>query len=160
MPAHRVPLEERFRRYVERTATCWNWTANRPGGRYGHLKFLGKTLKAHRVAYELFVGPIPEGMWVLHHCDNPACVRPDHLYAGTPSRNTRDKIERKRGGLGEMHGKTKLTVADVVHIRKVMGAPGSKMGRRKALVSKYGLSPTSISRISSGEQWKHMVAVA
>jgi hypothetical protein len=156
--AHRVPLEDRFRRYVDRTPTCWNWTANRPGGRYGHLKYLGKTLLVHRVAYELFVGPIADGLWVLHHCDNPACVRPDHLYLGTPQRNVLDKIERKRGGLGELHGRTQLTVSDVTHIREIMSAPGSKMGRRKALIERYGISPTSISRIASGKQWRYMVA--
>ena len=149
MPAHSIPLAERFRMYVEKTPTCWVWTANRPDGRYGHLKFKGRTYLAHRVAYELFVGPIPAGSWVLHHCDNPA---------GTASQNVLDKIYKRRGGFGEIHGRAKVTDDDAREIRRVMSAPGPKRGRRKALAAKYGLSVTSVSRIASGAQFVHLGA--
>lgn len=158
MPAHRVPIEERFRRYVKKTDGCWEWTGNRPGGRYGHLKVLGKTLLAHRTAYELWVGPIPDGLWVLHHCDNPGCVRPEHLYLGDCRQNVLDKVNRRRGGVGRLHGRTHLEPEDVIHIRAVMNAPGCKRGRRPMLSQKYGISLNSVSRIGSGHQWRYLDA--
>lgn len=90
---HKLPLSERFWPKVEKTDGCWLWTANtRPNG-YGLFGSVG----AHRVAYELCVGPIPSGMYVCHRCDNPACVRPDHLFVGTQLDNMRDMVTKGRG---------------------------------------------------------------
>jgi len=77
---------------------CWEWTGWTAHG-YGYFRHDdGRDWRAPRASYELFVGPIPEGMNVLHHCDNPPCVRPDHLYAGTSSDNMRDCVVRGRHG--------------------------------------------------------------
>src|SRR2546426_177512 len=73
------PLEERFWSKVNKTENCWNWIANSRGSNgYGGFWYEGKNLFAHRFSYELHYGKIPENMKVLHICDNPKCVRPDH----------------------------------------------------------------------------------
>lgn len=72
---------------------CWEWQGYRLPRGYGHFA----SSSAHRRSWELTNGPIPEGRWVLHHCDNPPCVRPDHLYAGTASDNAQDRERRGRG---------------------------------------------------------------
>lgn len=98
-----TPPAIRFARFFERSGGCWNWL----GGLFketGYGKFNagkgenGKTITAyaHRVSYELHTGPIPEGMQVLHRCDNPRCVRPDHLFLGTQLDNMRDMIAKGR----------------------------------------------------------------
>ena len=94
----RRPLVERFWEKVVKTPTCWLWTAAAQGG-YGvigdpHRK--GRVLRAHRVSWELHDGPIPSGMDVLHRCDTPACVRPDHLFLGTAADNIADMFAKGR----------------------------------------------------------------
>lgn len=79
---------------------CWNWKSSFKSNGYGIIKVNGKTLSAHRMAWEISYGPIPEGMLVLHKCDNSACVNPDHLYLGTYKDNKRDTIERNPAGTG------------------------------------------------------------
>lgn len=79
---------------------CWEWCGSRVGAGYGRLIVEGQAIGAHRLAYEVFVGPIPDGLWVLHHCDNPPCVNPDHLFLGTALDNTRDMLAKGRGILG------------------------------------------------------------
>lgn len=97
---------------------CWEWKGNRytkPGFDYGRL--FGE--KAHRLAYELHTGQSPEGMFVLHSCDNPPCCNPAHLHLGTPGDNMREKRERGRAGKcwGEKHGMAVLTDAECEDIR-------------------------------------------
>jgi hypothetical protein len=93
-----TPLE-RLERYSERSDGCWNWVGagTNPGGwttQYGALRVNGKNISAHRLAYELYVGPIPPGMFVCHHCDNKRCVRPDHLFLGTAKDNAQDYVRK------------------------------------------------------------------
>lgn len=75
---------------------CWVWIASRNKKGYGHLRARGTIAYAHRLAWELKRGPIPEGLWVLHRCDNPWCVRPDHLFLGTHKDNVADCTAKKR----------------------------------------------------------------
>lgn len=109
MPGHlgyRVPVLDRFWDKVEKRGDgCWEWTGMRlkqVGGAsplpYGYLWVEGKMVRAHRLAYELFVAPIPEKLLVLHSCDRPWCVNPAHLRLGTAADNARDCVARKRHG--------------------------------------------------------------
>lgn len=75
---------------------CWNYIGCTNSTGYGHIRKNGKVQKAHRVSFEYFIGPIPDGLFICHKCDNPACVNPDHLYAGTQKDNVRDMFSRGR----------------------------------------------------------------
>jgi len=94
--------EDLFMSHVDKIDEgCWIWTGSRRGvavknGHYGGFWKDGKSLLAHRASYEFFVGPIPEGMFVLHKCDVPLCVNPAHLWLGTQTDNMRDAIRKRR----------------------------------------------------------------
>lgn len=91
-----LPIEERFWPKVEKTETCWNWTASCTGFGHGQISYNGRPRGAHIVSYELVYGAIPSGLCVLHRCDNPRCVRPEHLFLGTRGDNVRDMHRKKR----------------------------------------------------------------
>jgi hypothetical protein len=96
-----TPIEKRFWPKVRKTETCWLWTGTKNERGYGFTTYTdGRNAKAHRVAWELTNGPIPEGLWVLHRCDVPSCVRPDHLFLGDAKENTRDMHAKGRARNG------------------------------------------------------------
>jgi hypothetical protein len=104
MPQKRRPMTERFWEKVNKLPgedACWEWTGHGDRDGYGRLKNedrpRGKSVRAHRYSWIIANGPIPNGMGVLHDCDNPACVRPSHLKLGTAADNQRDKSVRRRG---------------------------------------------------------------
>lgn len=90
-------FEERFEANFEKADGCWEWTGTRVEFGYGQIIRDGRRLRAHRVAYEIAYGPIPDGLVVRHKCDNPPCVRPDHLELGTRADNNQDRENRGRG---------------------------------------------------------------
>jgi hypothetical protein len=107
MAGRPAPLEERFWSKVEKTETCWNWTASRMTSGYGQIGIGGKYGRphgAHRVAYELAVGPIPEGMQVDHMCHNKLCVNPDHLRAVTNKQNNEHLTGAKKNSKSGIRG--------------------------------------------------------
>jgi hypothetical protein len=95
-----VKLLERFWSKVDKECSeffdCWEWTGGKTVDGYGLFKLNGRHVLAHRVSYEIEVGKIPDGMLVLHKCDNPSCVNPDHLYTGTNQDNANDRMKRNR----------------------------------------------------------------
>ena len=92
----KIILPDYFWQRVDQSDDCWMWQGYKNNYGYGLIGTTGKKTQAHRYSYTLAYGPIPDGLWVLHHCDQPACVRPDHLFLGTTQDNTADMIAKKR----------------------------------------------------------------
>lgn len=138
-------LAERFWEKVEKTDGCWLWTGAMLKTGYGSIRVEGKAQRAHRVAYTLEVGKIPEGMPLRHSCDNPRCVNPSHLIPGTKRENTKDAIERGQHVCGERHYQAKISNHAVVAIRAAIsaGVPG------KFLAKQFGVSQSTISEIKN-----------
>ncbi len=136
-----------------RMSDCIEWHGARKPDGYGVTSVNGRTHRAHRVAYENAHGPIPEGMFVCHTCDNRGCVNPGHLWLGTPSDNMRDMAEkgRARGARGEEHHSARLTADDVRAIRARLGSAS-----QKELAVEYGVSKSAISKVATGRLWSHV----
>ena len=134
---------------------CWEWQGYKGTGGYGQVSFNGKRTTAHRVAWELSQGSISDGLVVCHHCDNPACVNPAHLFLGTPADNLGDARQkgRWRAPAGEQQGQAKLTNEQVIAIRRRYGAGDVT---QKQLAPFYGITASSVSRIIRREGWKHL----
>jgi hypothetical protein len=140
-------------------AACWNWTgllqqSHKNPTPYGVLGWKGKHSRAHRVAYALVNGDIPEGMMVLHACDNTLCCNPEHLYLGDHAQNMKDMVTRRRRkgvGVGEENGRSKLTREQAEAIRSIYAAGGVS---QDAIGELYGVSQYAISQIILGKRYK------
>ena len=111
-------LLKRFMDKVLISDGCWEWTASRDHNGYGKLNIGNRRHeKASRIAYRLFCGRIPIGKMALHHCDNPGCVNPSHLYLGTQKENAHDRNVRGRTSVGSKHPGAILSESDVVALR-------------------------------------------
>jgi hypothetical protein len=131
---------------------CWLWHRALDKRGYGKITTRGKTYAAHRVAYELEYGPIPEGLNVCHKCDTPACCNPAHLFVGTHADNVADKMAKGRQPRGERNGVSKLKDADVLEIRRQ-----HKAGKTMYAIAKhFHVTSTMIKRIVSYQSWKHL----
>ena len=149
------PLTERFWEKVDIRGEdeCWPWLASTGYSGYGQI-WEGKSfLRSHRVAWMLTYGPIPEGMCVLHHCDNPLCCNPTHLFLGTNADNTADMIRKGRSAIGEKQGQSKLTAKQVREIRRRWDAGGIK---QRELANEYGVSRGAITGVIYRYNWKHV----
>ena len=130
-----------FMRYVLVVPNgCWNWVGHTNRGGYGQMRVRGKTYSAHRLSFMLNRGPIPDGVCVLHRCDVPACVNPDHLFLGTDLDNKNDMIAKGRNPIGPKHGRARLTPEQVAEIRTKRSA-GSGL---RSLAKEFGVSQTAI----------------
>jgi hypothetical protein len=138
---------------VEANTGCWIWVKGRTGIGYGKIDVHGKAEGAHRFSYEQFVGPIPAGMHVCHHCDNRACVNPEHLFLGTPASNVADMIGKGRKKHGEQTAASKLTDADVIEIRRRYAERGET---QSALAREFGVSQVNVCRIVNRKSWTHL----
>ena len=149
-------LRDRFFSKVAKIETpmadCWLWTASVDSVGYGRIGVNGRVCKAHRVSYEMQNGPIPDGMLVLHRCDNPRCVNPAHLFLGTARDNTQDASRKGRLSRGERHHSSKLTRRSVLAIRAAFeaGSPKREIARR------FGVTPPAIRAVLSGRWWRHV----
>ena len=164
------PLE-RFHKRLDKTpgygrnGDCWVWKAGTTNGGYGLICADGKNVRTHRFSWELHNGPIPEGMQVLHHCDNPPCCNPDHLFLGKDADNIADKISKGRGPdmkavslyrqnpAGERNGMAKLTDKEVKEIREIFahGVPSLS-----ELAEQFNSSVCNIARIVKRRTWRHI----
>jgi len=140
-------LEERLFEKVEKTDTCWLWMGTKVRRGYGWLWVDAARGRgtAHRASWELVNGPVPAGLCVLHRCDVPACVRPDHLFLGTRTDNMRDMVAKGR----RVKAVAKLTPADVANVR----ARAAEGVRSAELARAHGVSRRAINAVISRETW-------
>lgn len=141
------PFAERFWSRVEKSEGCWEWQGPTHDG-YGSLTRHGVSMGAHRAAWLETHGEIPDGLCVLHHCDNRRCVRPEHLFLGTRRDNAQDAQSKGRHSAGERHGGAKLTWERVRQIRETPGVPDWKWARS------FGVAVSTIEDARRGRTWK------
>jgi hypothetical protein len=152
-------LFDRFEKYYTPTEGCWIWfgAKNRKG--YGQLGItVGSkktTARAHRIAYEKYIGSIPKGVLVLHKCDVPACVNPEHLFLGTDKDNAIDRNAKKRNrsNKGENNHTCKTSIHTVTTIKQMLKAGFS----RKELVEFFHKTKNIVDCIATGKSWQHVI---
>lgn len=176
---------ERFFSRVNRLGDndCWMWMAGKDQDGYGAFRLNGKQRRAHRLSWEIYYGEIPAGRCVLHRCDHPSCVNPNHLFIGSVAENNTDRAIKKRSAYGERNGArkyrdrvsaavkkarvekpevfvrgerchtSKLTVEQVKQIRSLY-ASGEK--NQVQLAEMFGISQANISYLILRKSWKHI----
>lgn len=152
----------------EPTSGCLLWTGNYHAHGYGRTN-MGRRgiVLAHRLAWELTFGPIPDGLCVLHRCDNPPCVNPNHLFLGTKADNSADMVAKGRScagdrqGMrrhpecvprGERNGQARLAEADVIAIRAARATGQTE----REVAARFGVSPSLVGCIHRRERWRHI----
>lgn len=144
-------LECRLMAKVKLGGGCWEFVGATNAGGYGSMRDVdGRSARAHRISYRLFVGPISDGLDVLHNCDNPSCVRPDHLRLGTDADNTADKLVRGRQRFGSRMPTAKLDEFKVRLLRRLYGRGVSY----RRMAEKFGVSKGCIQHAVRGDSWK------
>jgi hypothetical protein len=150
---HGLTLEERLELYTKKTDGCWLWIGYRDPNGYGRLHLKGTPQLAHRLAYAVRYGSIPDDRQACHKCDNPQCVNPEHIFLGSQADNNHDKIRKGRArqghALGEEHGIAKLTEAQVREIRS-NGKSDPENGRL------FGVSSATVFAIRHRKTWRHI----
>ncbi len=151
MPRQQTNTPEVFWTRVKKTRKCWLWTKHTDKDGYGNFWVKDKPIRTHIyvMLYTLKV-KIPKGSFVCHTCDNPTCVRPSHLFIGTPKQNSEDRDAKGRGIRGEKCHLAKLTAKAVKYIRSL-----HKPNHRK-IAEQYGVTRSVISNMLRGLTWKHV----
>ena len=144
-----------WRRVRKYHGGCWIWKRATDTYGYGWLRWRGRVTRAHRVAWEIKHGEIPKGVCILHHCDNPPCVRPSHLFRGTRADNRADTVAKGRQAIGE-NNHAKLTWRQVRELRR-LHATGAWSGR--ALGRLFGIGATTAHGILRGRWWRENASV-
>ena len=137
---------------LDYTAGCWRWTGAVDGQGYGQVLHYNQMIKAHRLAWILTHGDIPDDLWVLHRCHSPACCNPKHLYLG-PSDSRLAQTAAAPYLRGEQHGRARLTEAQVREIRVRYLSGGIT---QTTLAAEYGVAQATIHRIVTWEIWEHI----
>lgn len=149
----RKPVVDRLMARVDKTDTCWNWTGRSSAiFGYGLIGVRDRMVPAHRASWVIHNGKITDGLWVLHKCDNPKCVNPDHLFLGTPKANSEDASLKGRIARGERSGTHKLTDDQVLEIRARSAAGETK----ESLAQEFNVWCSCICKIVKRQRWKHI----
>ena len=156
--AHKYPTDTasvlaRFDRFVDKSGECWEWTGGTDKRGYGIFSVAGKATRATRFVWTAENGPIPDGQYVCHRCDNPACVRVSHLFLHTPAGNSADMVAKGRQLKGERQSRAKLTADQVRQIREKY-VPKSRESGTKAMAKEYGVSDVLVSLIVRRKIWQ------
>lgn len=156
--ASRTPIEERFWPKVQKGERCWLWQGEKTLQGYGRIhggEGRARATLAHRLSWEIHHGPIPEDAWVLHHCDTPACVRPDHLFLGHQPANVADMVSKGRQSTahGSRNANAKMTEETVGEMRTRFAAGGISASQ---LSREYGITTGCASAILLRRTWKHV----
>lgn len=148
-------LSDRFWRRVQIGSSddCWPWLGARNASGYGKLRRCSKYDTAHRVAHALTKGPIPEGGFVLHSCDNPPCCNPTHLHTGDHDLNMQEAVDRDRTAYHERHGQAKLTEEQALEIPARWASGSDSLNQ---LACAYGVSRRAITALVTRETWQRL----
>ena len=158
---HRELYMQRFLEKIQKTDYCWIWVGAKQNRRksqphpYGVMAVQWKpryAMLAHRLSWELHFGKIPDGLGVLHKCDNPPCVNPEHLFLGTQRDNMQDCVAKGRKERGELCGRSVLKPDEVLEIRAKY-KPGAGY---KNLAEEYGVGKSTIEAVVKSYSWKHL----
>lgn len=151
-------LTERFscKVSIQGMDDCWEWLASLGSAGYGQFNVDGRPLGAHRVAYTIAYGLIPEGLHVLHTCDNTLCVNPIHLFLGTQLDNMKDKEEKGRALRGEENGYSKLSASNV---RSIRGKYATGRYTQRRLADEFGIAVMTVNLLLRCKTWKHVPRV-
>lgn len=156
------------------TTPCWEWSGSTSNGygrfnRYSRLR--NAHIYAHKFSYEIHCGQIPDGLYVLHRCDNPPCVNPDHLFLGTYADNHKDMISKGRNPVGEKNGSkkyperlkrgddspvAKLNTQAVIEIRATWQDSRNRTGLIAKFARRFDVHPQTIKSVIKNETWKHI----
>lgn len=147
----------RKRAFVDPDTGCWLWRGWTNNWGYASTTHEGRRVYAHRLAAHLAHGfDLDDSRLVLHRCDRPSCVNPDHLYVGTASDNARDRWARNRNPVewarGERNGRARLTAAQVVEIKRDLAAGALQ----RVVAARFGVGQAAISQIATGRTWAHV----
>lgn len=144
-------LRQRFETFFVKTNKCWEWDKYLDKRGYGRFTYHGKTIRSHRMSWIIYRGPIQNELHVLHKCDRPICVNPDHLFLGTHTDNMRDAA--KKGLFSIPHRNRKLTPEQVIEIRRQF-----KAGYKTSSIAEiHKIRPTHVSSIVHGWSWRYLL---